>query len=31
MEIEVSRMWKLRKKRVPVIIEELGTGKKGLD
>jgi hypothetical protein len=31
MEIEVSWMWKLRKKLVPVIIGELGTVNKGLD
>jgi len=31
VEIEVSRMWKVRIKTVPVIIGALGTIKKGLD
>jgi len=31
LEIEVSRMWKVRTKTVRVIIEALGTIKKGLD
>jgi len=31
LEIDVSRMWRLRTKIVPVIIEALGTVKRGLD
>jgi len=31
LEIEVSRMWKVRTKIVPVIIAAIGTTKKGLD
>jgi len=31
LEIEVSRMWKVRTKIVPIIIAALGTIKKGLD
>jgi hypothetical protein len=31
LEIEVSRMWKVRTKIVPVIIGDFGTIKKGLD
>jgi hypothetical protein len=31
LEIEVSRMWKVRTKIVPVTIGALGTIKKGLD
>ena len=31
LEIEISRMWKVRTKIVPVIIGELGIFKKGLD
>jgi len=31
MEIEDSRMWKVRTKIVPVMIGALGTIKKGLD
>jgi hypothetical protein len=31
VEIDVSRMWKVRTKIVPVIIGALGTTKKGLD
>jgi len=31
LEIEVSRMWKVRMKIAPVIIAALGTIKKGLD
>jgi len=31
LEIEVSRMWKVKMKTVPVIIAALGTIKKGLD
>jgi hypothetical protein len=31
LEIEGSRMWKVRTKIMPVIIGELGTIKKGLD
>jgi hypothetical protein len=31
LEIEVSRMWKVRTKILPVIVRALGTIEKGLD